>query len=135
MGILRREPGAAAGVSSDWGTAADSARGAATAPAMTLPVVARKPLRVGESGPDLSGMEFLNVECDQRNIIRRTESVCGQEVPDQERTAKIKTARRRAALLRGLKLLVFSPEATSMMTLELLFLQSNKSTITQKNYP
>src|SRR5258708_40009485 len=65
MGILRRAPGAAVCVPSDCGTAAESARGAATAPAITLPVVARKPLRVGESGPELSAMKFLDVECEQ----------------------------------------------------------------------
>src|SRR5713101_3878558 len=59
MGIFRRAPGAAAWAPSDCGTAAESARGPATAPAMTLPVVARKPLRVGERGSNLSGMEFL----------------------------------------------------------------------------
>jgi hypothetical protein len=65
-------------VSSDCGTAAEIARGAATAPAMTLPVVVRKPLRVGERGPNLSAMKFLNVECDQRNIIRMTENPRGR---------------------------------------------------------
>jgi hypothetical protein len=37
-------------------------RGAATAPAIAPPVVARKFLRVGENGPEEFDMEFLNVE-------------------------------------------------------------------------
>jgi hypothetical protein len=37
-------------------------RGAATAPAITPPVVARKFLRVGERGPAGFDIEFLNVE-------------------------------------------------------------------------
>jgi len=37
-------------------------RGAATAPAIAPPVVARKFLRVGDSGSDEFDIEFLNVE-------------------------------------------------------------------------
>jgi hypothetical protein len=37
-------------------------RGAATAPAIAPPVVARKFLRVGESGPEEFDIEFLNPE-------------------------------------------------------------------------
>jgi hypothetical protein len=49
-----------------------------------------------------------------------------------KKSAETKTARRRAASLRELKLLVFRPEATSMRTLELLSLPGNKNAITQK---
>src|SRR6266567_2572980 len=98
MGILRREPGAAACVFSDCGTAADIARGAATAPAITLPVVARKPLRVGERGANLSSIEFLDVECDQRNIIRMTENWWAKRKCAAQKAVKAKTARCRAVL-------------------------------------
>src|SRR5450432_2831056 len=91
MGILRREAGAPAGESSDCGTAVANARGAATAPATTLPVVARKPLRVEERrGSNLSGMDFLDVECDQRNIIRMTKSLRGGEKFPGEKICKNK---------------------------------------------
>src|SRR5436190_9844315 len=63
IGILRREPGADVGAPWVCGAVAERARVAVTAPAMTPPVVARKPLRVGERGSELSGMKFLDTEC------------------------------------------------------------------------
>jgi hypothetical protein len=42
-------------------------RGAATAPAIAPPVVARKFLRVGENGPEEFDIEFLNVEFKNRH--------------------------------------------------------------------
>jgi len=62
-------------------------------------------------------MEFLDVECDQRNIIRMAERTCAdRKITAPEKTAKTKTAPRQAVFLRGLKLLVFRPEATSVRT-------------------
>jgi hypothetical protein len=61
-------------------------------------------------------MEFLDVECDQRNIIRMTARVRADRKLPRQKNRKIKTAPRRAAFLRGLKLLVFRPEATSVRT-------------------
>jgi hypothetical protein len=75
-------------------------------------------------------MEFLDVECDQRNIIRMAGGRVRIENCRARKTAKTKTARRRAVFLRELKLLVFRPEATSMRTLELLSLRFKKSAIT-----
>ncbi|PYV64229.1 MAG: hypothetical protein DMG97_35480 [Acidobacteria bacterium] len=59
-------------VPSTCGTAAESECGVATAPAMTPPVVARKFLRVGESGSEFD-MWSLDVECRNRTLYARRE--------------------------------------------------------------
>jgi hypothetical protein len=56
MRILRRGRIEEFPASSDCGAAAESECGAATAPAITPLVVARKFLRVGESGSDMFAM-------------------------------------------------------------------------------
>jgi len=50
-------------------------RGAATAPAITPPVVARKFLRVGENGPEEFDIEFLNVEFKNRTLYAQVEAL------------------------------------------------------------
>src|SRR5712691_1212012 len=61
IAILRREPGAEVGVPCVCGAVAPRACGAATAPAITPPVVARKFLRAGDSGSKLLAMKFLKL--------------------------------------------------------------------------
>jgi len=50
-------------------------------------------------------MKFLNVECDQRNIIRMTENPWGRSKCANKKGVKTKTARYRAALASWVELL------------------------------
>src|SRR5581483_547057 len=67
IGIFRRLCGVEDASSSDCATA-DMPRGAATAPANTPPVVARKLLRVGESGSEEFDIKLLDVESKNRTL-------------------------------------------------------------------
>src|SRR5579885_2155790 len=60
--------------------APDRPRGAATAPAITPPVVARKFLRVEESGSEELPMKVLDVECKNRTLYARR-NACGAADP------------------------------------------------------
>jgi hypothetical protein len=52
-------------------------------------------------------MDFLDVECDQRNIIRTMQRAWAMGNSRAKNPCKTKTAQWRAVSLRGLKLLVF----------------------------
>src|SRR5713226_1970329 len=90
IGIFRRAPGEEMCVPSDWGAAADSARGAATAPARAPPVVARKFRRVGESGSEFFPMKFLDLE--STTLEHYTHDIAGRMERAVETSAKAKTA-------------------------------------------
>src|ERR1700687_5058050 len=122
MGILGRAPGAAGLSPSDCGTAADSARGAATAPAMTLPVVARKPLRVEERGSNLSAMKFLDVEL--RSAEHYThDGDYSERKGNGGKSCKNQNRPVAGGLASWVETPRLRPEAISMRTLGLVFLQ------------
>src|SRR6266576_2828901 len=129
MGILRREPGVCIDVPSVCGTAAERTFGAATAPAMTPPVVARKFRRVGESGSEFD-IWFLDMECRNRTLYARLRFRNSGE----ELSAKNPKPPFRAALDSWVELLKLSGRRRplSMRTLAVCSLNDARHAIAQK---